>query len=151
MNHDHTEPATPLAAFRTEFARLQDTHGDEGEAYEGAWDAVIAQLAAEGRQAAADFTASPYWRGSPFTEQQLDQFYALSVAMIRAARMKGERARREAVALGVPYGAAMEALVERAVQGKIDRWMAGGGSRTRAAPNPSQLVQTAYRGFVISS
>lgn len=130
MHPDPTEPTTPLTAFRAEFARLQDTHGDEGEAYEGAWDAVIDQLATEGRRAAADFTASPYWHGSPFTEQQLDQFHALSVAMIRAARVEGERARREAVALGVPYGAAMEALVERAVEGELARWMAGGGSRT---------------------
>jgi hypothetical protein len=126
MQHDHTEPTPPLAAFRAEFARLQDTHGEESEAYEGAWDAVIAQLATEGRRAAADFTASPHWHGSPFTEEQLDQFHAVSVAMIRAARMEGERAHRKAVAAGVPYGAAMEALVERAVQGEIDRWMSGG-------------------------
>ena len=125
MNHDPTEPTPPLAVFRREFVRLQDTHGDEGEAYEEAWDAVIAQWAAEGRQAAADFTASPYWHGSPFTEEQLDQFQAVSVAMIHAARMEGERARREAVALGVPYGAAIEALVERAVEMEMARWMAG--------------------------
>ena len=125
MNHDPTEPTPPLAAFRTEFARLQDTHGDESEAYEGAWDAVIEQLAAEGRAAAADFTASPYWHGAPFTQEQLDQFYALSVAMIGAARMEGERARREAVAAGVPYGAPMAALVERAVEMEMARWMAG--------------------------
>ena len=130
MKHTLTEPTPPLAALRTEFARLQDTHGDESAAYEGAWDAVIDQWATEGRQAAADFTASPYWHGSPFTKEKLDELQAVSVAMIRAARMEGERAHRKAVAAGVPYGAAMQALVERAVQGEIDRWMSGGGSRT---------------------
>lgn len=75
------------------------------------------------RQWAAKFTASPHWRGEPFTEEQLDQFQSLSYAMIQSARLAGDQARWEAVAAGVPYGAAMETLVELAVEMEIARWM----------------------------
>jgi len=127
MSHDPADPNTPFATFRREFARLQHAHGDDGEAYEGAWDAVIDQLATKGRRAAADFTASPQWHGKPFTEEQLDQFQSLSCAMIQSARLAGEQARWEAVAAGSTCSRALEDRIEAAVEAEMARWLAGGG------------------------
>jgi len=119
--------STPdITTFPREFASLQERGADEGDAYEGAWDAVIAQFASVGRQRAAELTASPDWNGSPFTEDQLDQFQSLSAAMIQSARLAGERARREAIAAGVPQGATLAALIESAVEGEMARWLRNG-------------------------
>jgi hypothetical protein len=115
-----------ITTFRREFASLQERGADEGEAYECAWDAVIAQFASVGRQRAAELTASPDWHGSPSTEDQLDQFQSLSAAMIQSARLAGERARREAIAAGVPQGATLAALIESAVEGEMARWLRNG-------------------------
>jgi len=127
MSHDPADPNTPLAIFRREFARLQHADGDDGEAYEGAWCAVTANIAAEGRRRAAEFTASPHWRGEPFTEEQLDQFQFLSYAMIQSARLAGDHARWEAVAAGVTCSRALAVRIEAAVEAEMARWLAGRG------------------------
>ena len=127
MGHDLPEHSTPLAIFRREFARLQHVHGDDGEAYEGAWCAVAANIVAEGRQRAAEFTASPHWHGEPFTEEQLDQFQSLSHAMIRSARLAGDQARWEAVSAGMTCSRALAVRIEAAVEAEMARWLAGGG------------------------
>jgi hypothetical protein len=121
-HNQHAKSAPDIDTVNRKFARLQEHGAEEGEAYEGAWDAVIAQIAAEGRRQAAEFTASPHWHGSPFTEDQLDQFQALSAAMIQSARLAGERARWEAVTAGVPHGATLAALIESLWRGK---WRGG--------------------------
>jgi hypothetical protein len=131
-NNQHAKSAPDIATFNREFASRHERGMEEGEAYEGAWDAVIAQFAAEGRQRAAEFTSSPHWHGSPFTEEQLDQFQALSAAMIQSARLAGERARWEAFAAGVTHGTTLAALIESAVEREMARWMAGGRGATAA-------------------